>query len=93
MSFDSHDPQILISFFTYLNAVRNLSSSTIQEYYLDLRTFFRFLKCKRGIADPSAPFEEIEISVGLLEQARSNPDIEILSDPYEMNFDENGNLF
>lgn len=71
MSFDSHDPQILISFFTYLNAVRNLSSSTIQEYYLDLRTFFRFLKCKRGIADPSAPFEEIEISDVNLELIRS----------------------
>ncbi len=71
MSFDSHDPQILISFFTYLNAVRNLSSSTIQEYYLDLRTFFRFLKCKRGIADPSAPFEEIEISDVDLELIRS----------------------
>ena len=71
MSFDRHDPQILISFFTYLNAVRNLSSSTIQEYYLDLRTFFRFLKCKRGIADPSAPFEEIEISDVDLELIRS----------------------
>lgn len=55
-------PQILSSFLTYLNAVRNLSPATIHEYYLDLRTFFRFLKIKRGTADPNAPFEEIGIS-------------------------------
>lgn len=36
---------------------------------------------------------EIEISEALLEQAKRHPDIEILSEPYEWVFDENGNLF
>jgi hypothetical protein len=36
---------------------------------------------------------EIEISEALLEQAKDNPDIEILTEPYEWKFDENGNLF
>lgn len=35
---------------------------------------------------------EIEISVNLLDEARQNPDIEILGDPYEWWFDEEGNL-
>jgi hypothetical protein len=35
---------------------------------------------------------EIEISETLLEEARKHPDIEILSDPYDMQFDDEGNL-
>ncbi len=41
----------------------------------------------------TAHVEYIEISEGLLEQARTNPNIEILSEPYEWQFDEAGNLF
>lgn len=40
----------------------------------------------------TAHIGEIEISEALLPQARENPDIEILTDPYELTFDENGNL-
>ncbi len=41
----------------------------------------------------TAHIEYIEISEGLLEQAKANPNIEILSEPYDWQFDENGNLF
>lgn len=37
--------------------------------------------------------EYIEISEGLLPQAQANPNIEILSEPYDLPFDEEGNLF
>jgi hypothetical protein len=36
---------------------------------------------------------EIEISVNMLEEARQHPDIEILTEPYTLTFDEEGNLF
>jgi len=36
---------------------------------------------------------EIEISEGMLPLAKANPNIEILSEPYDLPFDENGNLF
>ena len=36
---------------------------------------------------------EIEISENLLELARQNPNIEILGEPHELVFDENGDLF
>lgn len=62
MTYDTDTPRVLSSFLTYLNAVRSLSSSTIQEYYLDLRTFFRFLKVKRGLVHKDTMFEEIGIS-------------------------------
>ena len=41
----------------------------------------------------TAHIEYIEISEGLLPLARENPRLEILSQPYELTFDENGNLF
>lgn len=36
---------------------------------------------------------EFEISESLLEEAKANPNIEIISEPYDLPFDENGNLF
>lgn len=41
----------------------------------------------------TAHIGEIEISEGLLEQARANPNIEILTELYDLPFDEEGNLF
>ena len=41
----------------------------------------------------TAHIGEIEISEGLLPQARANPDIEILTDLYDLPFDAQGNLF
>ncbi len=41
----------------------------------------------------TAHIEYVEISEGMLPLAEANPNIEILSEPYELAFDENGNLF
>ncbi len=41
----------------------------------------------------TAHIEYIEISEGLIPLAKANPHIEILSEPYELPFDEEGNLF
>ncbi len=54
-------PEALKSYFRYINTVRNLSKLTIDEYYLDLRTFLRFLKVQRKLADSSADFDSIPI--------------------------------
>ncbi len=41
----------------------------------------------------TAHIQYIEISEGLLAQAQAHPDIEILSEAYDFDFDANGNLF
>ena len=41
----------------------------------------------------TAHIGEIEISTALLETAQKNPNIEVLTQPYDLPFDENGNLF
>ena len=41
---------IISDYLTYLSVIKGKSQNTVNEYYLDLRTFFRYLKQKRGLA-------------------------------------------
>lgn len=58
----SDAPQVLRDFLIYHETIRGHSKATVDEYYLDLRTFFRFLKLSRGLIPRTAEFEEISIS-------------------------------
>ena len=42
-------PPILQEFLGYMDNIRGLSSLSVDEYYLDLRTFFRFILKERGL--------------------------------------------
>lgn len=54
-------PPILREFLGYLEVIKGRSSHTVDEYFLDLRTFFRFMKEKRGLVSPTTPWDEISI--------------------------------
>ena len=54
-------PEALKGYFRYINTVRNLSKLTIDEYYLDLRTFLRFLKLQRKLVTGDPEFDAIPI--------------------------------
>lgn len=58
----SEAPQIISEFLGYLQTIRGKSPKTIDEYYLDLRTFFRFMKRYRNIVPKNTPFEDIKIN-------------------------------
>ncbi len=58
----SDAPQILRDFLIYHETIRGHSKATVDEYYLDLRTFFRFLKLSRGLVPRTTELEEISIS-------------------------------
>ena len=55
-------PKILIDFLGYIQTIKGKSPKTVDEYYLDLRTFFRYLKMSKGLVDSKTIFEEIQIS-------------------------------
>lgn len=55
-------PDYAVRFLLYSKNVRNLSPRTINEYYLDLRTFFRFLMLYRNLCDSSVLFSVIDAS-------------------------------
>ena len=66
MDFRNDAPKILRDFLIYHETIKGHSKNTVDEYYLDLRTFFRFLKLSRGLVPRSADIDEVDISdVGL----------------------------
>ena len=62
MLIDHDAPQVLRSFYNYIETVRGKSPRTADEYYRDLRIFFRWLLWHRGLVAQDAPFNEISIS-------------------------------
>ncbi len=54
-------PEIIKEFLGYMQTIKGKSPKTVEEYYIDLRTFFRYIKKRKGIIKEDVPFEEIEI--------------------------------
>lgn len=82
MTFPEDTPEILKRFLVYTETVRGKSNSTADEYYLDLRMFFRFLKKKRGLVPENTEFDSISISDVDIDLIRSVT----LSDLYDFSF-------
>jgi len=55
-------PAIIKEFLFYMETIRNLSPRTINGYWVDLRTFFRYMKIHRGLVSSDTDFDEIDIS-------------------------------
>ncbi|MBR5976606.1 MAG: recombinase XerC, partial [Clostridia bacterium] len=58
-------PDTMVEFLNYMDAIKNRSKNTVSEYATDLRTFFRYIKCLRGMTDvdPSDDEEFQKISI------------------------------
>ena len=83
-------PQYLRDYLTYVRVVRNHTERTEEEYYIDLRTFLRYLKYIHGDVPADTPFDKITIADVPLSYLESFT----LTGAYEyMNFlmDERGN--
>lgn len=55
-------PPIIKEFLGYVGIIRGKSPKTVEEYYLDLRTFFRYVKKSQGLVPPTVEMQEISIS-------------------------------
>ena len=55
-------PPILRDFLAYHETVKAHSKQTVDEYFLDLRNFFRYLKQNRNAALSGLELDEIDIS-------------------------------
>ena len=62
MDYRTEAPNLIRDFLTYHRTIQGHSIKTVDEYYLDLRTFFRFIKVQKGLVPRDADFEEIDIS-------------------------------
>ena len=54
-------PPIIRDFLTYNETIRGKSSRSVEGYYLDLQTFFRYILLIRGKVDKDTEFEKISI--------------------------------
>jgi site-specific recombinase XerD len=55
-------PPVIRDFLVYMETIKGKSPKTTSEYYIDLRTFFRFIKKSRDLAPQAETFEDIPIS-------------------------------
>ena len=54
-------PPILRDFLAYHETIQGHSRKTVDEYFLDLRTFFRYIKIEKGRVPRAVPLDEIPI--------------------------------
>lgn len=61
MDYREDSPEILLDFLSYHETIKAHSQRTVDEYYLDLRNFFRYLKWTRDPALQEQPMETVDI--------------------------------
>lgn len=60
VNYRTEAPELVREFLNFYET-QNYSINTINEYYLDLRVFFRFMKIQKQKVDSDVPFDEIPI--------------------------------
>ena len=71
-------PPIIREFLNYIGNIKGRSDLTVDEYYRDLRTFFRFIIKDRGLVNVDTDIDKIDISSVDLEMVKSVTFMEIL---------------
>lgn len=71
MDYRTDAPPLLRDFLVYHETIQGHSRRTVDEYFLDLRSFFRFLKLDKNLASRDLTFEQIPIDDLDINLARS----------------------
>ena len=61
MDYRTDAPPILRDFLVYHETIQGHSRRTVDEYFLDLRNFLRFLKLDKGRVARNTPLDQISI--------------------------------
>lgn len=61
IDYRTESPPIIRDFLVYHETIQGHSKQTVDEYFLDLRTFFRFIKLEKSRVPRTAALEEISI--------------------------------
>lgn len=60
-NFSVEASEIIKDYLYYLQTVKGRSPTTVDEYFNDLRTFFRYIKLQKGIVSVDIPFQDIRV--------------------------------
>ena len=63
--------EVMKDFLFYLQTIKGRSPSTVDEYFNDLKAFFRFIKRRKGLVPPTTELTEIKVDDVDLELIRS----------------------
>ena len=61
MDYRTEAPALLRDFLVYHETIQGHSRQTVDEYFLDLRNFFRYLKLEKNLVPKDMPFDQIPI--------------------------------
>jgi len=61
MDYRREAPPVIRDFLIYHETIKGHSRNTVDEYFLDLRNFFRYLKIIRGLVPRGMALDEIDI--------------------------------
>ncbi|MGX8698821.1 MAG: tyrosine recombinase XerC [bacterium] len=62
MDYRTEAPEVIRDFLSYHETVKGHSRKTVDQYYLDLRTFFRYMKRVKGRVPTDTPLDEVSVS-------------------------------
>ncbi len=62
MSYRDEAPQVLREFLVYHDTIKGQSEKTVDSYFMDLRTFTRYLYIARDLVLRDTPLEDVDIS-------------------------------
>ena len=62
MEYKKEAPEIIRNFLIYHETIKEHSKATVDEYFLDLRNFFRFIKLERGLCNDDNELKDIAIN-------------------------------
>lgn len=78
----NESPMILREYFGYMETIKGKSTRTVEGYFIDLRSFFRYIKISRGLVSSDVKFEKIsilDIDLNLIESVRLTDVFEFLN--------------
>ena len=61
MDYHTEAPPVIRDFLVYHETIQGHSRKTVDEYYLDLRSFFRFILREKHLVSPDTAFDEIPL--------------------------------
>ncbi len=70
-------PEPLLSFLIYIESILGKSKHTANEYYYDLKTFYKFLKLRFGLVNSNTDFNDITID-GITVDTLSKVDLNLI---------------
>ncbi len=71
MDYRTEAPAVLREFLSYHETIQGHSRKTVDEYFLDLRNFFRYIKIEKGYAPRTAELDNVSIDDMNMDLVRS----------------------